>query len=246
MSNYYIGVDENGQPYFAHKAVPNTENAYGGKKRRNKYLQKIDNFYKNGKALYLYTQDEVRNFANHGKQKIDKAIGISAKKKRNEARDLFNQKSDNARVQKARAQAYGRAQEEYSKSLLGKMEYAQSITKIRAHVLKNNAKKTLGEIRSKASATKDKVVDRAKDLAGYDERERYLEADAKARQESAYHNNYVTNVAKGQAPRNAGYERYVAEREDQARMAADSAKREYDRTLVGRVDNLKNKVKRKK
>lgn len=52
MGNYYIGIDEMGQPYFTHAT----------KKNKPKFLQKIDNYYKNGKALYLYTTKRYTQF----------------------------------------------------------------------------------------------------------------------------------------------------------------------------------------
>ena len=76
MANYFIGIDDTGQPYIAHAMYNADAGTVGTGKQRGfkKYLQKVQDYYGKGKNLYLYTQDQVRAFANRGANKVKSKI----------------------------------------------------------------------------------------------------------------------------------------------------------------------------
>ena len=219
MANYFIGIDENGQPYIAHaaetadavggrskfgRALSNLR--YGASRRAKKYLQKVEGYYGKGKDLYLYTQDQVRAFANRGKRKVADAIGLTAKRRRDTALSKLNKGGLSEAGQKAYRNAANVNQEAYSKSLLGKADYAINKTRFKAKALKNRA------------------VNKARDIAGYDEQERLQELQKQ--------------YAQARAHRNDNAESRAAYRALQTEL--DRAQEAYNKTLVGR------RAKRKK
>lgn len=167
-SNYYVAVDENGQPYIAHALFRSSASSDGGGrgKRGGKYLMKVDNWFKNGKAAYAYTQAQVRWLMGQGRQKaknaIDKATGVSARNKRDKLASAFRnvqQQSQGAaknnptsRAMKSALQnELQRANEEYGKTLFGRVERFIAASKVRNQIFKDNAKKTLASIRETMS-----------------------------------------------------------------------------------------------
>lgn len=167
-SNYYVAVDENGQPYIAHALFRSSSSSDGGGrgKRGGKYLMKVDNWFKNGKAAYAYTQAQVRWLMGQGRQKaknaIDKATGVSARNKRDKLATAFRtaqQQSQGAAKDNPMSRAtktalqneLQRANEEYGKTLLGRIERFTAASKVRNQIFKDNAKKTLASIRESMS-----------------------------------------------------------------------------------------------
>lgn len=161
-SNYYVGIDENGQPYIAHMQPSDR----GRRRRGGKYLMKVDNFFKNGKAAYAYTQDQVRWLMGQGRQKakkaIDKVTGVSARNKRDKLATAFRNAQRqsqgvakdnpmNRATKTALQNELQRANEEYGKTLLGRVERFTAASKVRNQIFKDNAKKTLASIRESMS-----------------------------------------------------------------------------------------------
>lgn len=144
-NDYVILIDENGQPYLAHSAVGDkirgamstinrkVRNNVGKGNRYNykehKYLEKVPNYFPNGRALYLYTQDEVDAF--HGRNgnkkgsrtlsnRIRDRLGFDERIERDEAR-AAKSSSRQGRSKEA-DDALNRAQDAYSKTALGRLE----------------------------------------------------------------------------------------------------------------------------
>ena len=69
-SNYCVAVDKNGQPYIAHALFRSSASSDDGGRGRHKYLAKFENFFNNGKAFYAYTQQQVQQATNHGRNKV--------------------------------------------------------------------------------------------------------------------------------------------------------------------------------
>ena len=161
MANYYIGIDENGQPYIAHAS---TDAGYGGankqrfryraKAKAKKYLQKVQDYYGKGKNLYLYTQDQVRAFANRGKKKVKEIAGDAALNARGFARTVKN------KAGKVKDRAVDKAKD-----------------------VALNARGLARTVGYKANQAKNRAVEKAKDKLGYDERERLLEAQMRYQHE---------------------------------------------------------------
>ena len=167
-SNYYVAVDENGQPYIAHALFRSSASSDGGGrgKRGGKYLMKVDNWFKNGKAAYAYTQAQVRWLMGQGRQKaknaIDKATGVSARNKRDKLATAYRnaqlqtqgvaKNNPTSRATKSALQnELQRANEEYGKTFLGRVEHFIAASKVRNQIFKDNAKKTLASIRETMS-----------------------------------------------------------------------------------------------
>lgn len=73
-SNYYVAVDESGQPYIAHMQPSDR-----GGRGRHKYMAKFENFFNNGKAFYAYTQEQVRQAMNRGQNKAKSQLNFRGK-----------------------------------------------------------------------------------------------------------------------------------------------------------------------
>ena len=138
-NDYIVMIDENGQPYLAHAfgdRVKNFASTVNRKIRNNvgagnrykykehKYKERVDNYYGNGKHLYLYTDDEVRAFhGQNGNQRgsrtlsnrIRDRLGYDERIARDEARANSGSNESNRMRYKA-------AQDAYNKTALGKLE----------------------------------------------------------------------------------------------------------------------------
>lgn len=86
MNDYYIAIDENGQPYIAHagmisNAVSTVRNGVGrGVRQNHKYLMKIG---EGTKARYLYTQQEVQAYMRGGRKALDQMAKNTKENARN-------------------------------------------------------------------------------------------------------------------------------------------------------------------
>lgn len=156
-NDYIVMIDENGQPYLAHAfgdGVRNFASTVNRKIRNNvgkgnrynykehKYKERVDNYYGNGKHLYLYTDDEVRAFhGQNGNQRGSRTLSNRIRDKlgydERIARDEARAKSDSSIGAGIR---YKSAQDAYNKTALGKLENL-------SNAVKKRAKTTLGTIR---------------------------------------------------------------------------------------------------
>ena len=156
-NDYIVMIDENGQPYLAHAfgdSVRNFASTVNRKIRNNvgagnrykykehKYKERVDNYYGNGKHLYLYTDDEVRAFhGQNGNQRGSRTLSNRIRDKlgydERIARDEARAKSDSSIGAGIR---YKSAQDAYNKTALGKLENL-------SNAVKKRAKTTLGTIR---------------------------------------------------------------------------------------------------
>ena len=250
MANYFIGIDENGQPFIAHASLLDTAVMQRGNKirwrdrasaRAKKYLQKVEDYYGKGKNLYLYTQDQVRAFANRGAAKakfaaqhVGNKVGFGLKRKRDAALAAStNNKSERSR--KSARMAADNYQKQYADSLLGKLDYRRSKFKVSGGV--KGAVKRAGE----------RVADKARDIAGYDERESLNNAQKAFNKAQAAYRKEIENNKQYFDLDNPEFDRNYNDNTIRAwndlKRANEELKRAqeaYNKTLVGR------RAKRKK
>lgn len=147
-NDYIILVDENGQPYIAHSAIGNAVKKTGSKMKNaakdwtnHKYIAKgVDK--DTGKTIYFYNQHDYDVWLqNDGKRtlrnRIQDRLGFDERSRRDEAKSVMDRHDGG--TSRGNKQMYDRAQRDYEKTALGRMEN-----------LKNVGKKTLGEIRKGA------------------------------------------------------------------------------------------------
>ena len=145
MANYIIAIDRDGQPYIAHASDSS---------KRHKYLVKIPNYYKDGRALYLYTKAEVRAYNKRGKpsfsNRIRDRLGWDERSARDDAKKRYEQIAKDSRgneEQKRIAKvALDKAEENYSQTWLGKKEASR----------KKHLKDTIAEVRVEVKTEAEK------------------------------------------------------------------------------------------
>lgn len=160
-SNYYIAVDESGQPYIAHMQ-PSDRGTRGG---RHKYMAKFENFFNNGKAFYAYTQEQVRQAINRGRSKAKSQLNFRAKQIKTRAgvakREL-NKAADRAKVNIANTADKARRDLEFrSKQIKTRFGVAErAINKAASHI-KKHATETLSDIKSQLNFRGKQIKTRA-------------------------------------------------------------------------------------
>jgi hypothetical protein len=121
---------------------------------RHKYLEKVPDYFGPGKALYLYTQDEVNAF--HGRNgnkagtrtlsnKIRDFLGYDERAERNEALTA----AQYAHGQNGTKKKYDLAKKNYDKTILGRLENFGATIRKGRQVIQRYLKTTLKEIRKK-------------------------------------------------------------------------------------------------
>ncbi len=186
-SNYYVAVDENGQPYIAHALFRSSASSDGGGRGRHKYLAKFEKFFDNGKTFYAYTQQQVQQAMNRGRNKAKylqakatvnaRAAKYKAGQKVKSAREALSTTAKNiqnkAKYAKAKATVETRAAMYHLKkhandslaTIKQKFAYGKAKTTVEsraaAYHIKKHATETLGDIKSQLNFRGKQIETRA-------------------------------------------------------------------------------------
>ena len=192
MSDYVILIDENGQPYIAHSVFTKARDAISSAGRSaHKYIAKIGEgakaryfypqeelraFYNQGKTAAGRAAETVRTAARNAKASARKAIGFDARDKRDDAARRYANERDsmpttytnsksaqahNASLERA-GKLFTDANEEYKKTVLGRLENAGASAKNLAENAGRLASDASDRISKYAETTLDAIKNRKK------------------------------------------------------------------------------------
>lgn len=164
-SNYYVGVDENGQPYIAHASSRPSASSDGGGRGRHKYMAKFENFFNNGKAFYAYTQEQVRQAMNRGRNKAKSQLNFRAKQIKTRAgvakREL-SKAANRAKLNISKTADKARRDLEFrGKQIKTRAGVAERAINKAADHIKKHATETLGNIKSQLNFRGKQIKTRA-------------------------------------------------------------------------------------
>lgn len=227
--DYMITVDRDGHPIICHTDVRTSGSgggtAKGSQRKDHKYLARIID---KGKYLYFYTQQELNNYYNRG-ERAAKAQAANAKNRLNRAKRVIDKKIDNVRdavVNKARDVAgydererLEKAQKDYearpNRANADKLSKAQADYD-KTPLAKGTAVKSRTErMKDDLNKLRDRVTDKARDAAGYDERERLEKAQK----------DYEARPTRANADK------------------LSKAQADYDKTALSKAERLGNKAR---
>lgn len=227
MNDYIIAVDRDGQPYIAH--------AWGrGANGQHKYIAKIG---EGAKARYFYTQEQLRAFQQGARQGAQNA----ANKAKEKASDAVGRVRENSVLLNVGNQ-YRAAQRahQYSKS-----SNPQTAKRGKEGYESNN---TLG---GKAYKAQQKAVEKVKDIAGVDERERRDKANREADKKKEEYKKAEIKAAREmdknplRTKEQSEQWRQAQNAENEARGKAEraendryNAQKAYDKTLLGVAEKI--------
>ena len=171
-NDYVILIDENGEPYLAHA---------WGQKKDHKYKLRVENYYGNGKHLYLYTDAEVAAFQKNGGKRN------ALQRVRDRVRDKlgWDERSELESAQK-NTKEHAIAQNRYNQTLLGrvqtKKEQAKATGRAAKDIVSKYGRDTMKNVKNKANEAKTSIDTKAKDAtkwldehdAGLTETARYV------------------------------------------------------------------------
>lgn len=243
-SNYVILIDESGQPYIAHSVWSKAKSAASsvgsraksaaksagegmgrGYRAATKYIEKIKD---GAKTRYFYTQDELKAYYDQGKNKASAAVN-SAKQK---ATSAYNTGRQALSTGKEKVSAtYNKAIKNVSSTATKVPEYLKDTVAIRDKATGAivRGQEAVKKIESGAKAAASKVKDKARDIAGYDELDRYEQAwDRTSEAKDRLANN----------PNSAYAQREV----DRAEENEARAHEDYLKTPIGRINDAKSRV----
>lgn len=270
-NDYYVAIDENGQPYIEHALGDRIKAAWGSKSGNSpKFLEKFPNLYGNGKDVYAYTQDQVDRFRRYmglgGKKRMEAARSAldTATANRNKAGQRFSKVQDSYNREKQRvgnmnwdtpsanagnaSRTYARFKDEYDKrkseyedanrtamdarreAQRTEDEWNNSVIKRlgdKASTLKNSLRKRGGTTLATIRNAPKNAADRFKDWAGYDEKADYEQAL------KIWRNMQRQGTPTTEAQREGKW---------QQGKKLEATKAAYDKSLVGRVDKLKDSI----
>lgn len=154
-NDYVILIDENGEPYLAHA---------WGQKKDHKYKLRVENYYGNGRHLYLYTDAEVAAFQKNGGKRN------ALQRVRDRVRDKlgWDERSELESAQK-NTKEHAIAQNRYNQTLLGrvqtKKEQAKATGRAAKDIVSKYGRDTMKNVKNKANEAKTSIGTKAKDAA---------------------------------------------------------------------------------